>query len=172
MNKLAYLVGYMEKKSDDAYGGLIGEYGVSPVADALFTGGLGAPIGGISALASPTQSHEEVGKYNEDPTGFVPGIGTYRLYKRMGATTKDEEGKEVPGARGSSIGEVVGSTLSPIGALGSPIGALVAMLTARRTQKEQQKHDKDSMKNVLMNLFVPGTGAYDYFKRLGSTTAY
>lgn len=161
----------LAKEAKDSHMGLLGEYAVSPTLDSIITGGVGN-VGGLgTAIFTPTVSHKEVGKYNDSPIGLIPGVGPYRLAKRLGSTTKDAKGKEVPGARASAVWEGI-SNYNPVNLLGLPVAAIVALATARRTAKEQAEHDKHSTANAFKDMLIPGVGVYDQLKRYGSTTAY
>ena len=63
--------------------------------------------------------------------------------------------------------EMVGMTLNPLSLFGGNyIGGLTALGTPTRTLDEQAKSDEE----MLANLFVPGRGAHNYFKRIGAAT--
>ena len=144
-----------------------------------------------AGLASaPDNSQKGIGM------SFLPGVSSFRRGNRMKTQVmrelaQIENDKKNKDARpvAHAIAEHIGPTTSFLtsAVLGSGLGALLAkrkgalagagiagvatligMLAAaikrRRTKQEQIDADKGS---VLMKYLVPGTGTYDYFKRLG-----
>ena len=168
MNKIAYLEGYLEKQA--TYEGVVSEQ-MSGLVDNLLTGGLAAPVGAIAAAVSEGETPDNIAKKDKESgvAGVIPGVGTYRRWKRIGSTTRDEKGRPLPGAKASMLADVLGR-YSPLALVGAPFGAIAAAITDRRSIEEQRQHDRDDMKNILMNILVPGVAEYNYWKRVGSTT--
>lgn len=73
--------------------------------------------------------------------------------------------KEGSGKRAGWYSEVIGSNVNPLNVIGNPAAALAAYLTPTRSLKEQAQADKSTWSNVL----IPGKGAYNRWKRLGTT---
>lgn len=162
----------------------------------------GGLLGGLAALATPTKSLQQQAELdsNDGPgralaNFLVPGLGTYRWSKRMGAAIRSPEMKaikaqrlleEIAKAESSGVGtpaaapaaaatdkkagwvsEMAGSVLNPLSLFGGNIiGAGAAALTPTRNLRQQSEADD----NMWSNLLIPGRGAYNGWKRIGAAT--
>ena len=148
---------------------------------------VGAPIGALAALLTPTRTAEEQSR--EGPSGLsnllIPGVGPYNKFKRLGRsasnsphgytqTAAELATAALPTGIGAAIASQPGGdskTLSGTALAATPLlGAIAALLTNRRTLREQAEHD-NSVLGGLSNL-IPGAGMYNLLKRYGSTKAY
>ena len=128
-----------------------------------------AALGGmIGAAATPTYSDKEMKESQKAiGTNFIPGIGTYRLFKRLGWTGKKgqemtEKTSELKKEAGV-VSEFVGSAVNPLSLIATPISAIAAAATPTYSDKEF----KEAHKAVASNILVPGMATYRYWKRLG-----
>ncbi len=67
----------------------------------------------------------------------------------------------------AGYGSELASGLNPINFVANPFGSLAALTTPTRSLKEQAEHDEED--NALRNLLVPGVGAYNSMKRVGTS---
>jgi hypothetical protein len=67
----------------------------------------------------------------------------------------------------AGYGSEFASQLNPLNLVGGPIGALTALTTPTRSLAEQAEHDEED--NTLRNLLIPGVGAYNNAKRIGTS---
>ena len=62
------------------------------------------------------------------------------------------------------------SMLNPLNAYGATVGGGIgALTTPTRTMTEQATHDRKGIRQVLLDLLVPGVGPYHAFKRHGTS---
>lgn len=147
----------------------------------------GAPLGALAALLTPTRTAEEQSR--EGPSGvsnlLIPGVGPYNKFKRLGRsasnsphgytqTAAELATAALPLGVGGAIAAQPGNdqrTAGGVALAATPLlGAIAALLTDRRTLKEQAAHDNSAL-GGLSNL-IPGAGMYNLLKRYGSTKAY
>ena len=165
----------------DKLAGVTSEYasGINPLNI------LGGPIGGLAAALTPTRTDEEQEEAGTSGLSnlLIPGVGQYNYMKRLGHSADKARGgygavaTELVGgfpaalASGIYAGSNQNSGLAQalnIGVGAAPlVGALSALLTRTRSLDEQKTHD-ESTAAQLANL-IPGVGAYNLMKRLGST---
>ena len=156
----------------------------------------GATLGGV---LTPTSEKDLKDMNRSPAKGLIPLVANLRYGKRLNATTRrsrQDNGRNNSSV-GNIVSELA-SPLTTIGGaalLGGTIGnfagtswdreykgamigggaaasavvlaALAALATKRRTRSEQS--EVDSKGNVLKNMFIPGAGTYNHYKRVGST---
>lgn len=160
----------------------------------------GGALGGLAALATPTRSLKQQAEFDSNDSMLraltnvlVPGVGAYRGFKRTGAGIRSPEMKAIKSRRlqdqarrelesmesahgadkkddsGKEAGwktEIAGAALNPLNVVGNPLGALAALATPTRSLNQQSEADDSTWSNI----FIPGAGAYNMFKRTGAVT--
>ena len=120
---------------------------VGPVLASLLWTGAGAGIGaGIGAMTGDKGSAD-----SERAKAMVGGV--------IGDRAKGMSNTQL----GAAIGAAGGFGLSM---LGEGIGALSALISRRRTEKEQRKYESSGGRTAL-NYLLPGSGRYNYYKNIG-----
>jgi len=146
--------------TSEAFGSVLGN--MLPIV-----GGPASLVGSIAAAVTPTLTKEEMKRQQkESASNFIPGVGTYRLLKRMGYSHEDLKKQNLKDEMKKSAGvysEYLGQIVNPLNLVANPIGAIAAGLTDTKSDEEMKKQQKKSVSNFLL----PGTAAYRYFKRMG-----
>jgi hypothetical protein len=177
--------------------GLTSEVGGSLAVNAIpLLGAAGNIAGAMGAAFTPTRSEDEQVEASKDTwANFVPGVGAYNSYKRLGRSAAD--GKKgygglmsegvggisavllsalLGGGLGAGIGRLsggednVGAGAAIGGAAGAGLGLLAEPLAAYMAYREPTWTDKDLEERgggVAGNLMIPGRATYNRLKRLG-----
>lgn len=123
---------------------------------------LAAEKGGGKGLAKPVSEGLGPGIAALLWTGAGAGIGA-GIGALAGSKADNEGGKGTGALKGSAIGAGAGFSLS---LLGEGIGALSALISRRRTEKEQTKYETSGGRTA-MNYLLPGAATYNQYKNIG-----
>ena len=168
------------------------------VTGALLPGGQLLGIGGYLKGLTEEDAEDELKERGSVAKSIIPSVGKYRqgqvmravadksgkrgrkqlLHEVLGGITGRIGSAVAGGAIGAGVGNAIGNDNpwddnTMLGAtLGAGAGALLPEMTAgilalvkkTRTQKEQSEHEED---NLAKN-YIPGVGAYNKYKRLGT----
>lgn len=123
---------------------------------------LAAEKGGGKGLAKPISEGLGPGIASLLWTGAGAGIGA-GIGALAGSKADNKGGKGTGALKGSAIGAGAGLGLS---LLGEGIGALSALISRRRTEKEQTKYETSGGRTA-MNYLLPGAATYNTYKNIG-----
>lgn len=163
------------------------------IASRLY-GGAFTEHGGMKGYLEPVMSDKELEKMDTDESSdWAPGVGGYRLQRRMKKTLENDKGKAphywsqnwapavhalVGATAGAGIGAAVapdgdkplGAILGLYGGAAAPllasalIGGLGAAITPRRSKEEQKAYNNSS---TAPEWIIPGLSTYNSWKTFG-----
>ena len=150
-------------------------------------GGIGSGIipgsgilGSLAAAITPTLTDAQMASQDRElATNVVPGIGTYRSWKRSGYYDKKLQKeldrrkiKEIAqqvkenSKKAALTSEILGSMADPLNLVAAPIAGIAAALTPTKTHEQMLEQQGKRWSNLL-----PGVGPYRYWKRKGYENA-
>jgi len=142
---------------------------VSEIAGQATTGMIGSPIGAIVAAMTPGKTDKEMKSQQKKTwSNFLPGVGSYRYWKRLGHSQRkfnkelEKKSSLVSEVTGPMASSVLPAKLKAIAGLAQAAGTVGAAFTPTKTKKEMIEQQKKTWSNL-----IPGVGNYRLMKRVG-----
>lgn len=185
-----YLGGRRKRDDDEKEAGVGSEY-AGLIANPLNYIGPGH-LGALAAAITPTRSLKDQVSADDEMWSnlLIPGRASYNMFKRVGSSLRSPEMLEkqrehlrkkkqqelAESAEEAGVKAAAGSTSEMLSAFnplniygGAMLGGGAALMSPTRSLEEQAAHDAArGPLGYAADILIPGVGAYNGFKRLGS----